>query len=109
MRPGIALVALAVCVASGCAGGGKARGATAVTIRTFTFAPDPVTIETATTVRWVNRDQILHTVTSRAAGERFDGRLDGAGTAFEHTFTTAGRFTYVCTRHPAMGGVVVVE
>jgi plastocyanin len=83
-----------------------------VTIKTFAFDPDPVSVEAGTTVTWTNSDEILHTVTS---GERdsadgmFDIQLDRPGSVGEHTFDTPGTYAYHCSVHPGMDGVVEVS
>ena len=84
----------------------------AVTIKTFTFDPDPVRVKAGTTVTWTNQDQILHTVTSGARGEAdgtFDEKLDGPGSVAEHTFNTPGTYAYHCSIHPGMDGVVEIS
>ncbi len=84
----------------------------AVTIRTFAFDPDPITVQAGTTVTWTNEDEILHTVTSGARGDAdgaFDEKLDGPGSVAEHAFETPGTYAYHCSIHPGMDGVVEVS
>jgi plastocyanin len=99
------------------------------------FEPERLTIFVGDTVRWVNRDDIEHTVSAnssaQALGESFDsspgnncpgGILFGdncldPGESFSHRFTHAGTFTYRCKRHGsdtsfancAMCGQVIVK
>ena len=91
------------------------------------FMPDTITVPAGTTVRWVNGERILHTVTTGAWGDvnhktglrgsqtpdgLFDHRLlpEGeAGSTFEFTFATPGTYPYYCDIHKAMNGVVIVE
>lgn len=79
----------------------------AVTIDTFRFDPDPLTIERGQAVTWSNNDAIAHTVTHN--GGDFDMELADKGTTASHTFSEAGTFEYTCTRHPGMAGSVIVR
>lgn len=82
----------------------------------FAFEPAHLTVAAGTTVRWVNKGAIPHTVTSgkssRAAdapGASFDGVL-ASGASFEQKFVRPGDFAYFCRYHEGMGmmGVVTV-
>lgn len=77
-----------------------------VEIRELKFQPAEITVAPGTTVRWVNRDPLAHTAT--AAGSWDSGLLEPDAT-FERTFTAPGRHEYLCTPHPFMTGVVIVE
>ena len=86
------------------------RGSGAVSIKTFMFQPDPVRVNAGTTVTWINRDDILHTVTAGKRGKptkEFDRKLKLNG-EFSHTFLKAGTYPYVCTIHMGMDGAVIV-
>ncbi|MDQ2710222.1 MAG: cupredoxin domain-containing protein, partial [Actinomycetota bacterium] len=78
-----------------------------VAIQNFTFAPASVTVKAGTTVTWTNQDQDPHTVTSMNNGALKSPTLNH-GEAFHYTFTTPGRFEYLCTIHPFMTATVVV-
>jgi plastocyanin len=118
---GVVMVASAGLVLAACGGSGddladappRARDRAVVAVRTFQFRPGDLRVDAGTRVTWTNRDEILHTVTaepaSAAAGESFDGSLDGADVQFTHRFTKAGEYPYGCARHPAMRGRVVVS
>jgi len=73
----------------------------------YKFGTDSVTITAGQAVRWINDDPVEHTVT-------FDGTEGGSpvlphnGT-FIHRFDKPGRYTYHCTPHPFMKGVVIVK
>jgi len=83
---------------------------------TFTFSPSSLTINVGDTVQWV-WDSDVHTVTSGAectADGMFcspndtncaSGTTSNAGATYEHTFTTAGTFSYFCTPHCTLGMV----
>lgn len=82
-----------------------------VEYRTFQVAPDPLRIAKGTTVRWINRDQIEHTVTGGTPASRvpgWNGVLGGVGTAATRRFDRPGHYTYFCDRHQFMRGTVVV-
>jgi len=63
-------------------------------------------VPVGTTVRWINRDPVAHTVT--ADDGAWTSPLIGPGDVFEHTFTSAGELTYHCTPHPFMQARVTV-
>jgi len=81
--------------------------ATAVDIKKFAFAPKEITVAPGTRIIWTNRDETPHTVTSTNKSFASKG-LDGDD-KFEHTFTSEGDFSYFCTVHPFMTGVVHVR
>jgi plastocyanin len=83
-----------------------------VDFRTFQVTPDTVTIPGGTTVRWINRDQIEHTVTGGTPDARIAGWdlvLNGAGVIATRTFARAGTYTYFCDRHRFMKGTILVS
>ncbi|HUR49269.1 MAG TPA: plastocyanin/azurin family copper-binding protein [Acidimicrobiales bacterium] len=94
----------------------EAQAAATVEITEFAFAPKEVRVSVGDTVRWINRDEFLHTVTSGAVDgpenkpdDKFDEDLAEAGSEATITFDEAGTFTYFCKQHNAMDGVVIVE
>ena len=78
-----------------------------VTVHTFNFQPDPITVSAGTTVVFHNDDKILHTVTSGTRDaptpDRFNGKLDGAGSSFKVTLDKPGTYPYFCMIHPGEG------
>ncbi|MGH3833510.1 MAG: cupredoxin domain-containing protein [Pseudonocardiaceae bacterium] len=78
----------------------------AVSILNFAFSPATVTIKAGTTVTWTNQDQDAHTVSAMSGA--FHSATLNTGQSYSHTFTTPGRFDYLCTIHPFMLGTVVV-
>ena len=78
-----------------------------VAIQNFAFSPATVTVKAGTTITWTNRDFDAHTVTAMSAGSFHSPTLN-TGQSFQHTFTTLGRFGYLCTIHPFMTATVVV-
>jgi plastocyanin len=77
-----------------------------VTIDNFTFAPAQLTVKVGTTVTWTNHDDIPHTIVS--AGKFRSKTLD-TDNSFSFTFTAAGDYTYFCSLHPHMTGMIKVE
>ena len=81
---------------------------TAISIASFAFGPDTVTVPVGTTVTWTNdEDSVDHTTTSD------DGVWNSAtlkpGEQFSFTFDQPGTFTYFCKIHPSMTATIVVE
>ena len=79
-----------------------------VKIRGLEYLTGPVTVSPRTTVRWVNEDRALHTVTSEGPGGPLESGELGRGDAYEHTFREAGQYDYYCTVHPFMKSGVTV-
>jgi plastocyanin len=87
------------------------------------YMPKQVSIRQGDSVTWVNKDIEPHTVTSgMGAGIEsllsnrqgtsngiFNSGLFGPGDSWSYNFTEPGRYTYFCTIHPWMEGVVTVE
>ncbi len=85
---------------------GQAPSNNTVIIQSASFQPDSLTVPAGTTVTWINRDIVRHTVTS-TEGLFDSGRL-GSGESFTYTFEEPGTFDYYCTIHPTMQGTVTV-
>jgi plastocyanin len=77
-----------------------------VAIQNFAFSPAIVTVKAGTTVTWTNRDQDPHTATAMSGP--FRSPTLNNGESYHYTFTTPGRFEYLCTIHPFMTATVVV-
>ena len=83
--------------------------------RPFAFQPGNVTVPAGSTVRWVNAENMFHTVTStdslavRRPNGLFDKSLVKKGDTFEYTFTKPGVYHYYCQPHTEFmwGGVTV--
>ena len=87
------------------------------------YVPRQMAIHTNDTITWQNNDTEAHTVTSGVgAGIEslmnnkrgtpngiFDSGLFKPGQSWTHTFTTPGTYTYFCTIHPWMDGIVSVQ
>jgi plastocyanin len=78
-----------------------------VRIDNFTFTPQTLTIPVGSTVTWVNRDDVPHSVTSTE--KRFNSGLLDTDEKFSFTFPAAGEFPYFCGIHPHMQGTIIVK
>ncbi len=78
-----------------------------VNIQDSKYLPPALTVAPGTTVRWINRDEETHTVTS-ATGLFGSAGLD-LGEAYTYTFTTRGEYVYTCDLHSFMQGTIVVK
>ena len=84
-----------------------AQDANVVMIDNFTFSPKELTVAVGTTVRFVNHDDIPHTVVEKKLS--FRSKALDTDDAYSYTFATAGSFDYFCGLHPHMVGTIVVE
>ena len=88
--------------------GGEGNGGT------FSFDPTAVKVGSGTTVtfEWAS-DTHNVVVEDQPDGAGWEGHetIENQGFSFEHTFETAGTYTYFCEPHKSMGmkGAVVVE
>ena len=78
-----------------------------LSIAKFAYAPKDITIAPGTKIVWTNRDETPHTVTSN--DKSFASKGLDTDDKFEHTFASEGDFSYICTVHPFMTGVVHVR
>ena len=84
-----------------------AQDANVVTIDNFTFSPKELTVAVGTTVKFVNHDDIPHTVVEKNLSFRSKA-LDTDDT-YSYTFASAGSFDYFCGLHPHMVGKIIVK
>ena len=77
-----------------------------VHIKNYAYAPAKVRITPGQTVRFVNDDEMAHTVT--ADDKAYDSGDMPQGKSWSHVFATAGTSTYFCYYHPFMKGSVEV-
>jgi len=87
------------------------------------YLPRQITVQTNDTITWTNNDTEAHTVTSGvSAGIEslmnnkrgtpngiFDSGSFKPGQSWTHIFTNPGTYTYFCTIHPWMEGIVRVQ
>ena len=85
----------------------KAATSADVKIDNFSFGPATLSVTVGTTVTWINRDDIPHTVVS--TDKVFKSKVLDTDEKFSYTFTKAGTYPYFCSIHPKMTGQVVVQ
>jgi plastocyanin len=85
----------------------NAADAVTVTIEKFAFTPKEITVTPGTKVTWINKDETPHTINT--ADKRFMSKAMDTDDTFEQTFVNAGDFSYFCTLHPFMTGIVHVR
>jgi plastocyanin len=86
-----------------------AAGPGAITIKSFAFSPQEMTVKQGTTVTWTNLDGVGHTIVSDAgAPDAISSEPISQGASFSFTFTKPGTYPYHCSIHPSMTGSVIV-
>ena len=83
------------------------KDANEITIDNFTFTPKELTVAVGTTVKWVNHDDIPHTIVEKKT--TFRSKALDTDDSYSFTFTSAGSFDYLCGLHPHMVGQVIVK
>ena len=78
-----------------------------VKIDDFSFTPQTLTVHPGTTVTWVNKDDVPHTVTS--TDKKFKPRALDTDERFAFTFSAPGTYSYFCSIHPHMAGKIIVQ
>jgi plastocyanin len=78
-----------------------------VKVDNFSFGPGTLTVPVGTTVTWVNRDDIPHTVVSIEGA--FKSKVLDTDQKFSFTFNKTGSFPYFCSVHPKMTGKIIVQ
>jgi plastocyanin len=78
-----------------------------VHVANLAFGERALRVRAGTRVRWVNEDQVEHSVTADNAA--FDSGLIEPGRSYERVFDRPGEYAYHCTPHPFMTARVIVE
>lgn len=120
----LAAAVLVFPVSSGCGGPGETGGGLAqaptgttaatvnsqatVTVKNFGFEPPTLTVAAGTTVTWRFEDRAAHNATATGASKAFASPDLKDGKTFTHTFTSPGRYPYLCTLHQYMTGEIIV-
>lgn len=71
------------------------------------FSPSTITVTAGTTIKWTNKEGVIHTVTSDT--DLFDSGNLGVNQTFSFTFNSTGTFPYHCIHHVGMNGTVIVQ
>jgi plastocyanin len=77
-----------------------------IKIKDYAFDPGWITIPAGTTVVWRNYDPVPHTATSTT--EVFDSGIIESGKEFRYTLKNPGSYSFYCTIHPQMNGIINV-
>jgi amicyanin len=101
-----AALASAPCLAEEANNAGPDPAAT-ISMDHNTFVPDEITVVPGTTVTWVNKEFMPHTVVDTNKG--FRSKMLAKDASFSFTFATAGEYDYLCSIHPNMKGKVIVK
>jgi hypothetical protein len=69
--------------------------------------PNPITVSLGTSIKWINNDNVAHTVSSQ--NNLWDSGNVEPGATFSRTFQSTGSFPYYCVYHPLMVGTITVQ
>jgi plastocyanin len=100
------VLASAPCLAEEANNAGAGPAAT-VSMDHNTFIPSEISVVPGTTVTWVNKETMPHTVVDTNKG--FRSKILAEDASFSFTFATAGEYDYLCSIHPNMKGKVIVK
>ena len=87
---------------------GETSPANTVYIQGEEFEPEVLTVAAGTTVTWVNKDKVPHTVKADSGNGVASPTLD-PGENFTYTFSAPGTAAYHCNIHRSMKASVVVN
>jgi plastocyanin len=79
-----------------------------VIIEGMAFGPDPLTIQKGTTVTWLNKDSVAHTVVETDSQTGPHSSTLSTGQTYKFTFNATGTYSYHCSIHPDMTATVIV-
>lgn len=82
-------------------------GSAQIVVKEFMFQPTALTVKAGVTVTWSNQDQEPHTIRSDT-GLFASGALD-ANESFSFRFEKPGTYHFICSIHPRMTGIIVVQ
>ena len=77
-----------------------------IKVNEMTYAPAMANANVGDTISWVNVGKIPHTVTAKDGS--FDKTPMAPGERFNYVVRKEGTFSYVCTYHPGMDGMLMV-
>jgi plastocyanin len=76
-------------------------------LSTTAYVPNPITVQVGTTIKWINNDNVAHTVSSQ--NNLWDSGDMEPGATYSRTFQAPGTFPYYCAYHPLMVGTITVQ
>ena len=80
-----------------------------VNMNAATFSPSIVTVKAGSTIRWVNTQAILHTITPDGHTQWNRVETSATGEVLRVTINTPGEYEYHCEVHSGMNGEIVVQ
>ena len=83
------------------------QATTEVKIADLAFSPLELTVPVGTTVTWVNKDDLPHSVVDKS--KAFRSKVFDTNGSFSFTFANAGTYDYICGLHPQMTGKIIVR
>lgn len=86
-------------------------GSASLTIASFVYDPNPVSVAPGSVIAVTNHDRAKHTVTAGTRdqpSDAFDLVLDGAASGSFTAPTEPGSYPYICTIHPGMKATLEV-
>lgn len=98
-------LAAALILLAGLPGATAAQASHVVSIDGMRFEPESLVVRQGDRVTWVNRDLVPHTV----SGRRFASAAIKSAGSWTFVPRQPGTYNYVCTFHPTMHGVLVVQ
>jgi plastocyanin len=103
----VALAAIVVLRPTGARSEEAQSSPTDVRVDNFSFGPETLTVPTNSTVTWVNKDDVPHTIASNDG--LFKSKALDTDDKYSYTFTKPGTYSYYCSIHPKMVGKIVVQ
>lgn len=104
VRPAIGAAALALALAAGLA---SAEQQFEIHMRNNSYQPDGLTVPAGTTVRWINDDGDVHTISQVGGG--IESGLLFTRDGWNYTFNDPGTYEFYCLPHPYMHATVTVQ
>lgn len=80
-----------------------------VNLNAASFSPSSVTVKAGSTIRWVNTQAILHTITPDGHTQWNRVETSATGEVMRVTINTPGEYDYHCEIHAGMNGEIVVR
>jgi plastocyanin len=78
-----------------------------VKIENMQFTPSTIVVHRGDRVVWQNKDLYAHSATADA--RRFDSGNIAPNASWSYEASKTGRYTYGCSLHPTMHGVLIVQ
>src|SRR5438105_11622425 len=79
-----------------------------IEIKDFAFNPQTLMVKSGDKVTWINRDEEPHTIVSVEKQFKKSTALD-TDQEFTITVGAPGTYSYFCSVHPKMTGIIIVE